>query len=40
MTNTTVYGVDLAKNVIHVCSVANQQVLSNIEMTPHKVVPS
>ncbi|MEO2279177.1 IS110 family transposase [Pseudoalteromonas pernae] len=34
MNNTTVIGVDLAKDVLQVCVYANNQVRSNVEMTP------
>ena len=32
--NTTIVGVDLAKEVIQVCVVKHKKVLSNTEMTP------
>ncbi|WP_026973503.1 hypothetical protein [Aliagarivorans marinus] len=36
MIDTTVYGVGLAKHVIQLCAVANQQELSNVEVKPRE----
>lgn len=34
MTNTTIIGVDLAKDVIQVCVLSRNKMLSNVEVTP------